>query len=101
MSTTPATAPPTRRPDEPEADPFYLGWRYVEVTRPDGTIEVDQIPLTPEDVLHPEVGDFIMNSHGHNEDCRYLKSLMRARLAGDPPPAVPADRRVAPARRRA
>jgi Uma2 family endonuclease len=94
MSTTPATARPSRHPDEPEGDPYYLGWRYVEVTRPDGTIEVDQIPLTPEDVLHPEVGDFIVNSHGHNEDCRYLKSLMRARLAGDPSAVVLSDCRI-------
>jgi len=38
-------------------DPFRYGWRYVQNIADDGTIEYDQIPLTLEDLLHPEEED--------------------------------------------
>jgi colicin import membrane protein len=94
MSTAQQTAA-AGRPPEPEVDPFRYGWRYVEVIRPDGTIDFDQVPLTLEDTLHPELGDFIVNTHGHNEGCLYLKSVLKARLAGDPSAVVLSDCRVA------
>ena len=40
------------------ADPFRLGWRYVHNERPDGSVETVEVPLKPEDLLHPEEGDF-------------------------------------------
>jgi colicin import membrane protein len=78
----------------PEADPFRYGWRYVKVTRPDGTEDFEQVPLTLEDVLHPQEEDFIVHTDGHNEGCRYLKSVLKARLAGDPSAVVLSDCRV-------
>ena len=45
---------------------FRYGWRYVRIVRPDGTEDHDQVPLTLEDVLHPEVGD-IMPESDHPE----------------------------------
>jgi len=85
---------PTIPPGSP-ADPFRLGWRYVRVERPDGTVDTVQIPLTPGDLLHPEEGDFQLHTDGHNEDCGYLKAVLKAHLAGDPSAVVLSDCRIA------
>ena len=66
-----STVSKSRPPRPPEPDPYRYGWRYVRVTRPDGTEEFDQVPLTLEDVLHPEVGDFIVQTDGHDSDLNY------------------------------
>jgi hypothetical protein len=41
---------------------------------------MEEVPLTLEDVLHPEVGDFIVRSDGHETDRMYLTGVLRARL---------------------
>src|SRR5262245_32431575 len=41
-------------------DPFYYGWRMRRHVAADGTETLEQIPLTLEDVLHPQEGDFIV-----------------------------------------
>ena len=92
MSTVSRPKPPKSPPPEP--DPFRYGWRYVRVEGPDGTISFDQIPLTLEDVLHPEVGDFIVQTDGHDSDLNYLKDVFKAQLADDPQKAVISDCRV-------
>jgi colicin import membrane protein len=85
-------------PDQPAAplpdDPFRYGWRYVRVQRSDGTETFDQIPLTLEDVLHPETGDFIVQTDPHDDDTAYLKSVFKSRLADNPRAAVVADCRI-------
>ena len=51
------TPPPVlldRPADQPE---FPYGWREVQRALPDGSVEFDRIPLTLEDVLHPQEGD--------------------------------------------
>ena len=92
MSTVSRPKPPKSPPPEP--DPFRYGWRYVRVEHPDGTVSFDQIPLTLEDVLHPEVGDFIVQTDGHDSDLNYLKDVFKAQLADDPMKAVISDCRV-------
>jgi len=92
MSTV-STSPP-RQPPSDEPDPYRYGWRYVRVDRPDGGVEFDQVPLTLEDVLFPEVGDFIVQSPPHNRDVVYLKNVCDARLADDPDAEVLSDCRV-------
>ena len=85
-------------PEQPAAgqpdDPFRYGWRYVRVQQPDGTETSDQIPLTLEDVLHPETGDFIVQTDPHDNDSAYLKYVFKSRLANDPHAAVISDCRV-------
>lgn len=78
----------------PEPDPWRHGWRYVKVHLPDGSYDLDQVPLTLEDVLHPEEGDHNLHCDGHDEDCRYLKSVLKARLANDSSALVLSDCRV-------
>lgn len=82
------------QPPPPEPDPFRLGWRYVRLTRPDGTEVIDQVPLTPEDVLHPEEGNFIVQNDPHDIDRVYLKEVFKAALAADLTTHVLADCRV-------
>ena len=92
MSTVSRPKPP--KSPAPEPDPFRYGWRYVRVEHPDGTVCFDQIPLTLEDVLHPEVGDFIVQTDGHDSDLNYLKDVFKAQLADEPMKAVISDCRV-------
>ena len=87
----------TSRPAKPpldESDPFRYGWRYVTVRGPDGTETLDQVPLTLEDVLFPETGDFIVQTDLHDTDSSYLKYVFNARLAGDPQAVAVSDCRV-------
>jgi Uma2 family endonuclease len=87
----------TSRPTQPppgEPDPYRYGWRYVRVERSDGTVGFDQVPLTLEDVLFPEVGDFIVQSTPHNRDVGYLRDVCESRLANDPHAEVVSDCRV-------
>jgi colicin import membrane protein len=84
--------PPSPPPGEP--DPYRYGWRFVRVERPDGKVEFDQVPLTLEDVLFPEVGDFIVQSTPHNRDVVYLKDVCESRLAEDDDAEVVSDCRV-------
>jgi Uma2 family endonuclease len=79
MTQTTAHRPPA--PDTPpDADPFRYGWRLVPRPTPDNPHNLEQVPLTLEDVLHPETGDFIVHSDRHETDRMYLTAVLRARL---------------------
>jgi hypothetical protein len=53
----------------PDDEPFRYGWREVHVARPDGTLDLERLPLTLEDLLHPEEGDHALHSLAHDLDC--------------------------------
>ncbi len=53
-------------------DPFARGWRVVRETQPDGTIIERDVPLTEEDLLHPEEGDVIVENDPHRREVMYL-----------------------------
>jgi colicin import membrane protein len=72
----------TSRETAPESDPFRYGYRWVEVKRPDGTTDREEVPLTLEDLLHPQFGDVIVENIVHNFERDYLADVFRARLAG-------------------
>jgi colicin import membrane protein len=80
----------TRHPDVP-SDPYRYGWRYVRVKHPDGTESFDQVPLTLEDVLFPQMEDFIVHSDWHLVDITYLLAALRRWLERDPKAAVTGD----------
>lgn len=75
-------------------DPWFYGWRFVTRTRPDGTTYDEQVPLTSEDVLHPQEGDFIVTNDAHDQICDYLKGVFRWRLRGRPGALVLKDHRI-------
>src|SRR4051794_5938465 len=84
----------SRPPRFPGPDPYRYGWRYVRVVAPDGSEIFDQVPLTLEDVLFPQVGDFIVQTRRHNSDVRYLGDVFEAQLAAEPSAVVISDCRV-------
>lgn len=75
-------------------DPYRYGWRYVRRDRPDGGYEMEQVPLTLEDVLHPEEGDQVTHSDFHQRRVRYLWDVFEAALAGDETAVVLNDVRI-------
>jgi colicin import membrane protein len=83
---------PPRPPREP--DPFRYGWRDIRITRPDGTEDLDRLPLTLEDVLHPEFGDVILESDPHESDRGYLKVVFKTRVQDIPRAVVLSDCQV-------
>jgi hypothetical protein len=70
-------------PAPAEADLYRYGWRYVKRTLPEGTVEFDQIPLTLEDVLHPQFEDVIPQNSAHGKDRCYLFDVLNCRVAED------------------
>lgn len=62
-------------------DPFRYGWRYVAHEQADGKITYEQVPLTLEDVLHPQEGYHIMQNEEHVDWCIYLYTVFRRLLA--------------------
>ena len=93
VATSLVVAPATSE-QAPDADPFQYGWRYVRHDLPDGNYTVDQVPLTLEDVLHPEEGDQVPQSTAHQRRCRYLCDVLEARLAHDASAVVLHDVRI-------
>ena len=90
------THPTVTTPAPPPADdPFRYGWRYVRRPTPDDPDHLEPVPLTLEDVLHPEVGDFIVHSDRHETDRMYLTAVLRARLEAHGRAIVLSDVRVA------
>ncbi len=91
---TTATTRPSLATDT-DADPFRYGWRLVPRPTPDNPHHLEQVPLTLEDVLHPEVGDFIVHSDRHETDRMYLTAVLRARLEPSRRAIVLSDVRIA------
>lgn len=67
----------------PADDPFLYGWRYVE-HRFNGTEELARMPLTLEDVIHPQWGDYIVQNKEHSDMCRDLFNGLEIHLADEP-----------------
>lgn len=65
-------------------DPFRFGWRFVRQIGPNGHKRSVQVPLTLDDVLHPQEGDHIPESHQQELDRSYLAMVLRYRLADNP-----------------
>ncbi|MCS7023071.1 MAG: Uma2 family endonuclease [Gemmataceae bacterium] len=77
----------------PETDPFFYGWRYVTRETPQGPV-IEQVPLTEEDILHPQEGDFIVHNAAHDRDVRYLQAVIEDRIADQPDKLLLCDHRV-------
>ena len=74
MSRTVALKPPPNFP--PRNDPFRYRWRYVlRQIEANGNEVWDQIPLTLDDVLHPEEDDF------HGQGTAHAREKIETRVA--------------------
>ncbi|MEM7533300.1 MAG: Uma2 family endonuclease [Chloroflexota bacterium] len=70
--------------EAPEEDPFRYGWRMVERIADDGTETYDQIPLTLEDLLHPQEGDHRVQNIGHSKYGFYFHAAARRQIERPP-----------------
>jgi Uma2 family endonuclease len=67
-----------------DADPFRYGWRWRTVRLPNGEVTEQQIPLTAEDLLNPELGDEVPVSIPHSLFVRGLAGLLSRRYRPRP-----------------
>ena len=94
MSTASKHRAPKPRRIPSKSDPYRYGWRYVRVRRRGRDGRFRSGSLDPDDVLHPQVDDFIVQTNPHDDDLLYLKSVFKARLKPDPRAVVLSDCRV-------
>lgn len=57
-------------------DPFFYGSRWISVRMPDGRMVDQEIPLTPDDLLDPQLGDQVTQSNRHSKMARRLVDLL-------------------------
>ena len=67
-----------------QPDPFRFGWRYRWQIGPDGAKRWVQVPLTLDDVLHPQERDHIPENTQQSKDRVYLVDVLKWRLADNP-----------------
>ncbi len=60
---------------------FEYGWRLVRRKVQNGRTAWERIPLTLQDVLHPQFGDVHVLSDPHTDDCTYLRTVLKGRYA--------------------
>jgi Uma2 family endonuclease len=59
-------AEPVRKPETaPSEDPFRYGTRWRTIRLPNGETDIEEIPLTVEDLLNPQLGDHVTQSRQH------------------------------------
>jgi colicin import membrane protein len=80
-----------RNPPRSDQASFAYGWRYVARPGRNGRTEWDRIPLTLEDVLHPQEGDVLVPGDPHADDCTYLRDVAKDRHADDDSVAILTD----------
>lgn len=76
-------------------DRFAYGWRYVSEARPDGAEELVKVPLTLEDILHPQEEDFRVHNDPHITDVLYLREVFYLAVSCVPGAVVLSDCRIA------
>jgi Uma2 family endonuclease len=69
----------TPDPTSESQDPFFYGFRDVWVER-EGKRSLEQVPLTREDVLYPQMEDHVNQGTRHVELCTYLYTILKAFL---------------------
>src|SRR5436189_111756 len=80
LMATQLAAEPKLLPETPDSAPCY-GWRYRRHEKPDGIVELEEVPLTLEDVLHPLENDVIPEQPFHEQERGYLSGVFRTRLS--------------------
>ncbi len=68
---------PAGAPSGEESDPFFYGARWVPVDRGDGTTDLEQVPLTEEDLLDPQDGDEMPQGSLHSEIVLSLRQRLK------------------------
>jgi Uma2 family endonuclease len=84
--------PPLGEPDS--RDPFRYGSRWRRVRLPSGEVTDQEIPLTPDDLLDPELGDEVTQSRPHAKAVTTLNDLLERHFDGDPDVQVLFDMKI-------
>jgi Uma2 family endonuclease len=75
----------SRTSAERSPDPFRFGWRWQRLPSLNGKPgQYRQVPLTPDDLLHPREGDEIPENTIQERDRTYLANALRLRLRDRP-----------------
>lgn len=61
-------------------NPYARGWRYTGLDGEDDW----RVPLTEDDLVFPQEGDFVVNNKAHHDDLAYLESVFTRRIADRP-----------------
>src|SRR2546423_13989801 len=67
-------------PTTPSGDQFRYGWRFVRRVGANGEADLEQVPLTLEDVLHPQEGDVIPVNRLQHKEVSFLYDVFEERL---------------------
>jgi len=76
---------------KPKKESFPYGWRDVIKKTPSGELIYDQIPLTAEDFLNPQLGDRMVQNSQHLDSFIDLYNLFKTRYEKDSTTRVFAD----------
>lgn len=76
------------------ADPVRYGSRWRRVRLPNGEVADQEIPLTPDDLLDPQLGDEVTQSGPHARAVNTLNDLLERHFAGDPDVQVLFDMKI-------
>ncbi len=76
------------RSDDTGDDPYRYGWRERLVKAPDGSEQLRRIPLTYEDTLNPQLGDYVSEDSIHWKTSRNVSGILEMRYEDDPTVAV-------------
>jgi Uma2 family endonuclease len=71
----------------PPDNPYLYGFRYV-IYEKNGEEAWDRVPLTLDDVLHPQLEDKVSQSDTHYLFCHYLYTILKARFSDNPTTVV-------------
>jgi Uma2 family endonuclease len=78
----------------PSADPFRYGSRWRLVRLPSGEVTEQEIPLTPDDLLDPQLGDEVTQSGPHAKVVTTLNDLLERHFDRDPDVQVLFDMKI-------
>jgi Uma2 family endonuclease len=71
---------PADRETVPGDDPFRYGWRWVS-RLPNGRVVEQQVPLTADDLLDPQLGDEVPQSQLHHKEAGVLHDVLDRHFA--------------------
>jgi colicin import membrane protein len=72
-----------KKPRDRSHASFRYGYRLERRKLPNGRVDYERVPLTLENVLHPEFGDFHVLGDAHADDCTYLREVVKDRYDYD------------------
>jgi len=85
---------PERKLTERQADPFWLGSRWLKEVGPDGEVRYREVPLREEDLLFPEEEDRLVINDCHLRNVSYLKGVLDILMENRPGAKVFSDHRI-------